>query len=206
MTNLMDLLADIEATKAQATLGGMGTTAGSEASGMGASSGFDPVGGGTDPVYGGMMQQAMSLLGQKGGGGGGGGAGGNVGGGTGIQFGNAFDPKDDLVTRRGVTLQQGAMNSLMSLSNPMTNKILDAIGGGYRSHQAQIAAYNAYKNGTGNMAATPGHSYHEYGAAFDLANQLRQRLQNALKGLGWRNKVPGEWWHWSIGNAPWGGN
>jgi D-alanyl-D-alanine carboxypeptidase len=121
------------------------------------------------------------------------------------QFGNAFNPNQDLVTRGGVTLQRSALSSLMQ--NPrLGRRILGSIGGGYRDLQAQQAAYNAYQNGTGNLAAKPGHSYHNYGLAFDLSQHLGPKLQNYLERLGWRNEVPGEWWHWSIGNAPWGGN
>ena len=207
MTNLMDLIADIDREAQTAHLGGAGTTAGSEASGSGMTSGFDPVGGGTDPIYGGLMQQAMSLIGQKGKGGGGGGGGGGAGGlGGAIEFGNAFDPKDDLVTRRGVTLQDSAMGSLMDLANPVTKRILGAIGGGYRDLASQQRLYQAYLSGNGNLAAKPGHSYHNYGAAFDLSKHIGNRLRQALLSAGWRNEVPGEWWHWSIGNAPWGGN
>lgn len=149
-----------------------------------------------------FQSQIMQLAQQNQGGGGGMGG---LGGGGGYQFGNAFAPKQDLVTRQGVTLQRSAMSNLLSMG-PLGKRILSKIGGGYRDLAAQARAYQAYQNGTGNMAARPGHSYHNYGLAFDLASQIGKPLRQALLRAGWRNDVPGEWWHWSIGNAPWGGN
>ena len=123
----------------------------------------------------------------------------------GYQFGNAFKPAQDLVSKAGVTLQQSAMANLMQ--NPQLGmRVLQSIGQGYRDLAGQRAAYAAYQNGTGNLAARPGHSYHNYGLAFDTNATLGPKLVNYLEQLGWRRQVPGEPWHWSIGNAPWGGN
>lgn len=47
------------------------------------------------------------------------------------------------------------------------NGVIINIISGWRSHSEQRQLYAAYKNGTGNIAAAPGRSYHEQGLAVD---------------------------------------
>lgn len=70
---------------------------------------------------------------------------------------------------------------------------------GFRSNQEQAALYQRYLNGTGNLAARPGHSNHQNGRALDLntsdASVLRWLNQNGSR-FGFARTVPSEPWHW----------
>lgn len=71
-------------------------------------------------------------------------------------------------------------------------------GSGKRTRAEQEALYRAYKNGTGNLAAVPGTSHHEFGLAMDLNygsdEAARWAQQNAGRfGIGF--PVKGENWH-----------
>lgn len=70
---------------------------------------------------------------------------------------------------------------------------------GYRSYEEQQALYQAYLNGTGNLAAKPGESNHEDGLAMDVANNpgaYDWMKKNASK-FGFHN-LPSEPWHYSL--------
>lgn len=71
---------------------------------------------------------------------------------------------------------------------------------GLRTHAEQAVLYKKYLNGTGNLAAKPGHSNHESGEAVDYANTpgaYAWLKKNAAK-FGFHGKVPGEPWHYSL--------
>lgn len=94
--------------------------------------------------------------------------------------------------------------------DPVLLKRLDAVGrelgmkldviSGLRTYDEQARLYAAYQNGTGNLAAPPGHSNHEHGGAADvyvngvaLANVPGGREASARHGLHF--PVGGEAWH-----------
>lgn len=74
---------------------------------------------------------------------------------------------------------------------------------GFRSMAEQERLYQMYKNGTGNLAARPGHSNHQGGLSVDIGgvggyntrtyNWLKQNAQS----FGFQNDVAGEYWHWT---------
>ena len=65
---------------------------------------------------------------------------------------------------------------------------------GWRSYAEQAALYEAYLNGTGNLAAPPGSSNHESGRAADITPGSEVFGSMASRfGLGFT--VPGESWH-----------
>lgn len=112
-----------------------------------------------------------------------------------------------LITRKGVTLQGGALRSLLDIARESSilpgAQELKQIGQGYRSPAEQEAAYNAYLNGTGNLAAKPGTSWHQKGLAIDAGWwSERPELVNALEAAGWSRFDPNlEPWHWSYGGT-----
>ncbi len=117
---------------------------------------------------------------------------------TGIATGDALMPGDPaLVSRRGVTLQNPAMQSLLDIARqsklmPGTRE-LRYIDESYRTPGQQAAAYAA-KPG---VAAPPGSSYHQQGLAVD-ASWWSDHLANLLQQAGWNRFDPsGEPWHWS---------
>jgi hypothetical protein len=110
-----------------------------------------------------------------------------------------LDPDDPrLVTRRGTTLQEGPLQSLLDIARqsdilPGTREVSKILQG-YRSPaQQQVAAR------TNPNAADFGHSYHPLGLAIDAAWWTAQpELMRALNAAGW-NQLPSESWHWSYG-------
>lgn len=86
----------------------------------------------------------------------------------------------------------------------IVNKIIAESGGrvtvvsGFRTREEQQALYDAYRNGTGNLAAKPGSSRHEHGFAVDFGGDLALAAQLARK-YGLSNTVAGEPWHFSLG-------
>jgi LysM repeat protein len=67
----------------------------------------------------------------------------------------------------------------------------------YRSYSQQLYLYNQYLSGVGALAAEPGSSAHEYGAAVDLADpSMRTVIDQIGPTYGWaKTEAPGEWWH-----------
>ena len=51
----------------------------------------------------------------------------------------------------------------------------------YRTYTEQLALYNAYKAGKGNLAAAPGSSMHEHGRALDLGGPDNSDLGKSTK-------------------------
>ncbi|HST65490.1 MAG TPA: peptidoglycan-binding protein [Mycobacteriales bacterium] len=74
------------------------------------------------------------------------------------------------------------------------------VNSGYRTYGEQAALYQAYRNGTGNLAAAPGRSTHGLGLSADIQvtdpATLRWLRANAGR-YGFVNDVPSEAWHWT---------
>lgn len=74
------------------------------------------------------------------------------------------------------------------------------VNSAFRSNKEQADLYQQYLNGTGNLAAPPGQSNHNHGAAADVELTARQRELAPKFGLGF--PVAGEDWHIElVGNA-----
>jgi peptidoglycan hydrolase-like protein with peptidoglycan-binding domain len=74
------------------------------------------------------------------------------------------------------------------------------VNSGYRTYPEQAALYRAYLNGTGNLAAPPGHSTHGIGLSADIqvTDQATLRWLRSHAGrYGFVNDVPSEAWHWT---------
>lgn len=70
------------------------------------------------------------------------------------------------------------------------------IDSGYRSNEEQQRLYDAYLNGTGNLAAPPGASWHNWGGAIDLrSGALTARPDSDFECYGLIRPVEGEPWH-----------
>lgn len=71
---------------------------------------------------------------------------------------------------------------------------------GYRTYAEQAALHRAYLNGTGNLAAPPGHSTHGLGLSADVKvtePATLRWLRAHAKTYGFVNDVPSEAWHWT---------
>jgi hypothetical protein len=130
----------------------------------------------------------MLLAAKQGGGGGGGGQGsGNI------------DPSLDLMTRRGVTLDEDALRSLLQARRAGFNAF-PFIGSDYRSYQEQADLF-ANRAGRSIPVAPPGQSLHQQGLAFDsgsLPSDIRRYLVN--HGWFWGNSF-GDPVHYSYGQS-----
>lgn len=101
--------------------------------------------------------------------------------------------------------------------DPQLLQRLDAVGrelgtkldviSGHRTYQEQARLYEMYRNGTGNLAAPPGHSNHEHGGAADvyvngvaLADVPGAREAASRHGLHF--PVNGEAWHVERSDRP----
>lgn len=74
------------------------------------------------------------------------------------------------------------------------------VNSAFRSNKEQADLYQQYLNGTGNLAAPPGQSNHNHGAAADVELTAKQRELAPKFGLGF--PVAGEDWHIElVGNA-----
>jgi LysM repeat protein len=67
----------------------------------------------------------------------------------------------------------------------------------YRSYGQQLYLYNLYLSGQGSLAAPPGTSSHEYGAALDLADPSMANVIDQIgAAYGWaKTEASSEWWH-----------
>ena len=113
-----------------------------------------------------------------------------------------LQPGDPLLSsRRGVTLQDQAMQSLLDIARQYGAmpgaRELGSVTDSYRSPEQQAAAYAA-KPG---VAAAPGASYHQQGLAVDWGWASQQpELVRLLQAAGWNRFDPeSEPWHWSFG-------
>ena len=66
---------------------------------------------------------------------------------------------------------------------------------GFRTRAKQQELYNMYLNGTGNLAARPGTGWHEFGAAVDAKDWVRDVSARELAKYGLCKPVAGESWH-----------
>lgn len=64
-----------------------------------------------------------------------------------------------------------------------------------RSRDEQAKLYEAWRNGTGNLAAAPGTSKHETGDAIDFGGDL-DLVAKLAPTFGLKATVPGEPWHY----------
>lgn len=104
------------------------------------------------------------------------------------------------------------MNAAFSAALAKANAAMKAAGlgtfsisSGFRTYAEQERLYQKYRNGTGNLAARPGHSKHESGVAVDLNwSQLNSAQRQWLRanlpkygiintGMSFSQKEP---WHW----------
>jgi D-alanyl-D-alanine dipeptidase len=71
---------------------------------------------------------------------------------------------------------------------------------GWRSYDQQKALWDAYQNGTGNIASNPdtGNRTHMRGVAADLADKSA-KMQAACRTVGLLRDVS-ENWHWQLSN------
>lgn len=107
-----------------------------------------------------------------------------------------------LKTINGVTMVAPAMRSLAQARRELGLPIFGNVVSSYRTREQQQRLWNAYQNGTGNLAAKPGTSNHETGHAVDIASTFLSShpdLRQWLLQHGWTNDVPGEPWHWQYG-------
>lgn len=67
----------------------------------------------------------------------------------------------------------------------------------YRSYGGQLYLYNLYLSGQGSLAAPPGTSSHEYGAALDLGDpSMASVIDQIGAAYGWaKTEASSEWWH-----------
>lgn len=103
-----------------------------------------------------------------------------------------------LVTYQGVTLAAPAIASLIACVAATGVNLFPYVISSYRSYAQQVALYNAYQNGTGNLAAQPGTSNHETGTAMDLSSSFQYahpEVRSWLLSHGWVADVPSEYWH-----------
>jgi LAS superfamily LD-carboxypeptidase LdcB len=91
-------------------------------------------------------------------------------------------------------MQQAASDEGVSLT----------IYSGFRTHESQIALYQRWREGRGNLAARPGHSRHQSGQALDLAldEATYLWLTKRAREFGFRRTVASEPWHWEFFGKP----
>ena len=69
----------------------------------------------------------------------------------------------------------------------------------YRTYDQQVALWNLYQSGKGNLAAHPGSSNHGWGLAVDVPTQaMRQMIDRIGAPFGFSKSwsdAPTEWWH-----------
>jgi len=66
---------------------------------------------------------------------------------------------------------------------------------GFRTRAKQQELYNMYLDGTGNLAAKPGTGWHEFGAAVDAKDWVRELSAKEMAKYGLCKPVVGESWH-----------
>lgn len=96
------------------------------------------------------------------------------------------------------------------LQEPLRSKVLQILAagkgqitaGGWRSTATQAKLYYNYIHGIGGQAkaARPGHSHHETGNAVDLQGP-QDLIYRLATQFGLVRTVPGESWHYELGNA-----
>lgn len=89
----------------------------------------------------------------------------------------------------------GAMQSIAE--QLIADGITPQASSGFRTMQHQQTLYNAYLNGTGNLAAQPGTSNHQLGIAIDIPGATQKWFRDNTDKHVFKAEVPGEPWHWS---------
>lgn len=106
------------------------------------------------------------------------------------------DYKKWLVPQPGVDIDNinpGFLARMAAIAAKYNKKI--PVTSGHRSIEKQAQLYQAYLNGTGNLAAKPGYSRHNYGFALDVGGWLRQLPESTLLPYGLHKPVKTENWH-----------
>jgi peptidoglycan hydrolase-like protein with peptidoglycan-binding domain len=73
------------------------------------------------------------------------------------------------------------------------------LNSGFRTMGEQQSLYNAYQNGTGNLAAYPGYSNHQNGVALDIdvvSDAAYDWIHANGNRFGFKRTVASEPWHW----------
>lgn len=94
-----------------------------------------------------------------------------------------------LTTWKGATLNPAAMAAYQKASQIFGRAI--PVTDTYRSYQSQVDAYHNKPD----LAAPPGHSYHQLGLAIDVSG-LTPQMAAALRAAGFQ-QLPSESWHWT---------
>jgi D-alanyl-D-alanine carboxypeptidase/Transglycosylase SLT domain len=84
------------------------------------------------------------------------------------------------------------VNRIISESNGRVT-----VTSGFRTFEEQQELYQRYLSGSGNLAAKPGTSRHEFGLAVDFGGDLDLAAELAER-YGLQNTVPGEPWHYEL--------
>ena len=117
---------------------------------------------------------------------------------------NGALPQSDLAPIAGGRLRKDAaagFNAMNQESRERYGVELHPTGplSSYRDLDGQRQLYNAYLNGTGNLAAVPGTSNHGWGLAVDFATPQMRSIVDAIGArYGWSKSwsdAPSEWWH-----------
>jgi hypothetical protein len=104
---------------------------------------------------------------------------------------------DDTLGPRAVRRRQVRVGAVTVLLAPATR---GGSGRRWSTYAEQAAVYRAYLNGTGNLAAPPGHSTHGLGLSADIQvtdPATLRWLRAHAKTYGFVNDVPSEAWHWT---------
>ena len=106
----------------------------------------------------------------------------------------------------GCQMQHIALETLeayLELAQAAKNENVEiSVTSGFRTYAKQQQLYQRYKNGTGNLAATPGSSNHQNGIAFDLntggfdGSPVYDWMKKNATSYGFIRTVNKEHWHW----------
>lgn len=66
---------------------------------------------------------------------------------------------------------------------------------GFRTYEKQNELYKLYKSGRGNLAGSPGGSWHEFGAAIDVAEWAKDIPDSQMRKFGLCKPIASENWH-----------
>jgi Putative peptidoglycan binding domain/D-alanyl-D-alanine carboxypeptidase len=104
-----------------------------------------------------------------------------------------------------------AFNAFDRASRQRYNVALHPLGhmSSYRTYSQQVALWQLYQSGRGNLAAYPGTSNHGWGVAVDFATtHMRWIVDQIGAHFGWSkawSDAPSEWWHIRYRPGVWGG-
>jgi hypothetical protein len=123
-------------------------------------------------------------------------------------------PASDLAPIAGGQLAKAAAAAWNTMNIEARRRGLELLPegplGSYRDFAGQEKLYQAYLNGTGNLAAVPGTSNHGWGLAVDLATpEMRTMLDSIGREYGWAkawSDAQSEWWHIAWRAGVWSGH